>query len=174
MVLPHLQYCLINWGNFKDDRNLKYRDRILRLQKCFLRIIHGETRLSHADPLFARTGALKIDDLFKQCVRCFSYKLANNMLPTRMTSLASRISHHYHTRGSQTNFIINSSNHRSLQYIAPNLWNSLPTTLKELPSLSSFKAKSKQELLTPYSAFICTTKNCPSCQPTPAPDAHID
>merc|ERR1711911_294611 len=27
MVLPHLQYCLINWGNFEGDRNLGLRDR---------------------------------------------------------------------------------------------------------------------------------------------------
>ena len=164
MVLPHLQYCLINWGNFKDDRNLRLRDRILRLQKCFLRMIYGKGRLSHADPLFAKTGALKIDDLFKQSVRCFSFKLAKNMLPIRMASLANRINHSHQTRGSQTNLVINSSNHRSLRYIAPTLWNSLPTTLKEMPSISSFKANSKKELLEPYSTFVCTTKKCQSCQ----------
>ena len=31
MVLPHLQYCLLNWGNFKGDHNLGLRDRILTL-----------------------------------------------------------------------------------------------------------------------------------------------
>ena len=31
MVLPHLQYCLINWGNFEGDRNLGLRDRLLAL-----------------------------------------------------------------------------------------------------------------------------------------------
>ena len=162
---PHLQYCLINWGNFKDDRNLKYRDRILRLQKCFLRIIYNESRLSHTEPLFARMGALKIDDLFKQSVRCFSFKLTKNMLPNRMSSLASRINHAHSTRGSQTNLTINSSNHRSLRYIGPNQWNSLSTTLKQLPSISSFKTNSKKELLAPYSTFVCRTKNCLSCKP---------
>ena len=165
MVLPHLQYCLINWRNFKDDRNLKYKDKILRLQKSFLRIIYGEGRLSHADPLFARMGALKIDDLLRQNVRCFSFKLIKNMLPTRMSSLASRINHSHRTRGSQTNLTINSSNHRSLRYIAPNHWNALPTTLKQSQSISSFKANSKKDLLAPYSTFVCTAKNCQSCQP---------
>ena len=165
MVLPHLQYCLINWGNFKDDRNLRYKDRILRLQKCFLRIIYGKSRLSHADPLFAQMGALKIDDLFKQSVRCFSFKLTKNMLPKRMSSLASRINHSHCTRASQTNLTINSSNHRSLKYIAPTQWNALPTTLKQLPSISSFKANSKKQLLAPYSTFVCTTKDCQSCHP---------
>ena len=167
MVLPHLQYCLINWGNFKEDRNLKYRDRILRLQKCFLRIIYSESRLSHADPLFARMGTLKIDDLFKQSVRCFSFKLTKNMLPNRMASLASRINHAHCTRGSQTNLITNSSNHRSLRYIGPNQWNSLPTTLKQLPSISSFKINSKKDLLKPYSAFVCKIENCKSCHLPP-------
>ena len=165
MVLPHLQYCLINWGNFKDDRNQKYRDRILRLQKCFLRIIYNKSRLSHTEPLFARMGALKIDDLFKQSVRCFSFKLTKNMLPKRLSSLASRINHAHSTRGSQTNLTINSSNHRSIRYIGPNQWNSLSTALKQLPSISSFKTNSKKELLAPYSTFLCKTRNCPSCKP---------
>ena len=63
MVLTHLQYCLINWGNFKGDRNLGLRDRILTLQKRLVRIISGAHPISHADPLFAKFGVLKIDHL---------------------------------------------------------------------------------------------------------------
>ena len=59
MVLPHLQYCLINWGNFKGDRNLGLRDRLLSLQKCLVRIICGAGHISHADPLFAQLNTLK-------------------------------------------------------------------------------------------------------------------
>ena len=166
MVLPHLQYCLTNWGDFKEDRNLKYRDRLLRLHKCFVRIIHGASRLSHADPLFAQSNALKIDDLFKQSIRCFSFKLSKNMLPSRMAALGSRITHSYRTRGSQINLNINCSDHRSLRYIAPNHWNPLSMSLKQSPSISSFKANSKKELLSTYSKFVCTTPNCPSCPPS--------
>ena len=167
MVLPHLQYCLVTWGNFRDDRNLKLRDRILRLQKCFLRVIYNTHRLSHADPLFARMGSLKIDDLYKQTVRCLSFRLMNNTLPTRMATLASRINHSHHTRGSKINLAVNSSNHQSLNYILPTHWNSLPITLKESKSISSFKVNSKKDLLAPYSAFKCTTRNCRSCLPSP-------
>ena len=167
MVLPHLQYCLVNWGNFKDDRNLKFRDRILRLQKCFLRIIYGVHRLSHADPLFARMGTLKIEDLYKQTVRCLSFKLTNNMLPKRMASLANKINHSHQTRGSQSNLAINSKNHQSLRYILPKHWNPLPPVLKQSPSIGSFKANSKKDLVASYSAFVCSTRNCRSCLPTP-------
>ena len=165
MVLPHLQYCLINWGNFKEDRNLKLRNRILRLQKCFHRIIYGAHRLSHADPLFARACSLKIDDLFKQSVRCFSFKQSKNMLPVRMASLSSKIDHSHCTRGSQSNFVVRTSDHKSLRYIAPTHWNSLPNDLKQLPTISTFKIQSKKNLLLPYSAFVCTTRNCRSCLP---------
>ena len=58
MVLPHLQYCLLNWGNFKGDRNLGLRDRLLALQKRLVRIICGASRISHADPLFAELATL--------------------------------------------------------------------------------------------------------------------
>ena len=165
MVLPHLQYCLVNWGNFKEDRNLKLRDRILRLQKCFLRIIYGAQRLSHADPLFARARTLKIEDLFKQSIRCFSFKQTHNMLPVRMATLANRIDHSHNTRGSQSNLVLRTSDHKSLRYTVPKYWNSLPTALKHAPTISSFKNNSKKDLLAPYSAFVCTTRNCRSCCP---------
>ena len=165
MALPHLQYCLVNWGNFKEDRNLKLRDRILRLQKCFLRIIYGAQRLSHADPLFAHARTLKIEDLFTQSIRSFSFKLTHNMLPVRMASMANRIDHSHNTRGSQSNLVIRTSDHKSLRYTVPKQWNSLPMDLKQTTTIGAFKNNSKKDLLAPYSAFVCTTKNCHSCPP---------
>ena len=52
MVLPHLQYCIINWGNFKYDSNIALKNKLLTLQKCLVRIISNAHRISHADPLF--------------------------------------------------------------------------------------------------------------------------
>ena len=104
MVLPRLQYCLLNWGNFKGDRNLGLRDRLLTLQKNLVRIICGAGRISHADPLFADLATLKIDDLFTQSVRVFSYKLSKDMLPGTMASMISSVNHGYSTRGARSNF----------------------------------------------------------------------
>ena len=77
----HLQYCLINWGNFKGDNNLKLRDKLFHLQKVFVRIITVSHRLSHTDPLFAKLRILKIDDLYSQSVRMFSFHLFQDKLP---------------------------------------------------------------------------------------------
>ena len=75
MILPHLQYCIINWGNFKVDFNVGLGNKILKLQKCLVRLISNTHRISHADPLFHTRGILKIEHLYEQSLRIFSYKL---------------------------------------------------------------------------------------------------
>ena len=92
MVLPHLQYCLINWGNFKGDRNLGLRDGLLSLQKRLVRIICGAHRVSHTDPFFAELGTLKVDVLYIQSVRIVSYKAARGMLSGGMASFVDKVS----------------------------------------------------------------------------------
>ena len=166
MVLPHLQYCLINWGNFEYDRNLSYRNRILTTQKRFLRIVHNAHPLSHSDPLFANVCALKIDDLFRQSVRVFSYQLMHEKLPPSMTSLFHKATHTHHTRGAPLNLHSTHSDTRSIKFTALKHWNPLPKALKQMPSVSSFKNNSKKDLLSPYSAFTCQIRNCLSCQHT--------
>ena len=139
MILPHLQYCLINWGNFKGDRNLGLRDRLLTLQKCLVRIVCNAPRISHADPLFAKMTALKIDDLYEQSVRMFSYKMSRGMLPGAMNSLIGKADHGHLTRGARSNFFVGRSDGKSIRSIAPKFWNPLPKELKTLPSITSFK-----------------------------------
>ena len=163
MVLPYLQYCLINWGNFKGDRNIGLRDRLLALQKTFVRIITGSHRISHADPLFAKLGIMKIDDLYNHSVRIFSFKLVKNMLPSGVSSIFERSSHTHNTRGASSNLFVSHSDSRSIKSIAPRVWNLLPPKLKVSPSIASFKGWSKLDLLRPYSGFVCNVRACPSC-----------
>ena len=60
MVLPHLQYCLMVWGDFEACRNLTRGAALLRAQKRFVGLMAGKRGLYHADPLFARFGVLKV------------------------------------------------------------------------------------------------------------------
>ena len=167
MVLPHLQYCLINWGNFEGDRNLGLRDRLLTLQKCLVRIICGAPRLSHSDPLFARLSTLKVDDLFAQSVRIFSYKMSRGLLPGGVAGYISKISHGYSTRGARSNFFVSHSDPKSFKSIAPKIWNPLPCKMKQSPSIASFKDMSKLDLLAPYGQFVCSVCDCCLCAVRP-------
>ena len=164
MVLPHLQYCIINWGNFKLDSNVGLRNKLLTLQKCLVRLISGAHRISHADPLFSKLSILKIDDLYEQSIRMFSFKLQRKQIPTEIDSMFCTIEHSHNTRGAKNNFYVVHSDKRSMRSIAPACWNSIPSLLKQCPSVASFKNNSKKDLLAPYASFSCNTRNCKSCQ----------
>ena len=163
MVLPHLQYCLINWGNFEGDRNLGLRDRLLALQKRLVRIVCGANRISHADPHFATMATLKVDDLFTQSVRVFCYKMSRGLLPGEMSTFFQKHDHGHLTRGARSNFFVSRSDTRSIRSIAPKIWNSLPHDLRDLPSVAAFKERSKMDLLAPYGSFVCAVRGCRSC-----------
>ena len=132
-------------------------------QKCLVRIVCGAPRISHADPLFAKMSALKIDDLYEQSVRMFSYKMYRGMLPGAINSLIGKADHGHLTRGARSNFFVGRSDGRSIRSIAPKFWNPLPQELKTLPSITSFKERSKMDLLAPYRAFVCNVRGCRSC-----------
>jgi len=139
---------------------------ILTLQKSFVRIITASPPRSHADPLFARLRTLKIDDLFDQRVRLFSYKSYHNQLPSEMGALLDRVSdsHSHNTRGARCNLFVSRENVKSIKYIAPKIWNALEEKLKVSGTVSSFKCKSKEEFLLGYSKFRCNIKGCYSCR----------
>ena len=149
------------------DHNLGLRDRLITLQKCLVRIVCGAGRLSHADPLFAGLSTLKVDDLFAQCVRVFSYKMSRGMLPGGMASFSSKIIHGHATRGARSNFYVSHSDSKSIRNIAPKYWNPLPLKMKQSPSIASFKVMSKSDLLAPYGSFVCSVRGCRSCPVPP-------
>ena len=66
LVLPHLQYCLMAWGDFQGARNGTLAGPLLRYQKRFAGLVVGVKGRYHADPLFAQSGMLKVGDLYKQ------------------------------------------------------------------------------------------------------------
>ena len=137
---------------------------LLSLQKSLVRMITSSANpISHTDPLFAKLAILKIGDLYTQRLGVFSYKLSNNLLPSGVFSHFDRVSHNHKTRGASHNLFVDRSDARSIRSLAPKLWNSLPSTLKNSPSIASFKDGSKRRLLAPYAAFSCDVRGCPSC-----------
>ena len=73
LVLPHLQYCLIVWGDFAVGRNKTLAGSLLKYQKKFVGMIAEAKGKYHSDPLFEKHGILKIDDLYRQQLRMFAW-----------------------------------------------------------------------------------------------------
>jgi hypothetical protein len=77
MVLRHLQYCLMVWGNFEVDRNKAQGETLLKLQKRFVGLIASKGGRYHADPLFAGYGILKVKVLYWRQLRLHAWKFHN-------------------------------------------------------------------------------------------------
>ena len=155
----------------------------MTLQKTFVRIITGSHPYSHADPLFAELGILKVDDLYNHNVRVFSYKLHKKLLPSGISSMFPEISHGYNTRGASSNLFVSRSDSRSIKSIAPRVWNQLDQLesesrlepdqkLKASPSIASFKERSKRGLLGPYAA-VCRVRPCLPCSVSVPVAPHV-
>ena len=65
LVLPHLQYCLMVWGDFEGCGNVTRAGPLLRYQKRFAHLASGLRGRYHSEPLFAQHGMLKIGDLYR-------------------------------------------------------------------------------------------------------------
>ena len=165
LVLPHLQYCLMAWGDFQGNHNTKQGASLVRLQKKFVGIISGETGRYHADPLFANLGIIKIDDLYRQQLRVHAWKFWNGKLPSSQAQALSKVSqvHTHNTRAAQKGISITTQDHKSIAYRVPKEWETLGEELRGLKSLSGFKKASRRSLMAKYGDFKCETRGCYVC-----------
>merc|ERR1712055_809436 len=74
LVLPHLQYCLMVWGDFKGARNATLGDSLLRYQKRFAGLVAGKRERFHVDPLLSEFGMLKVGVLYRQQLRAHAWR----------------------------------------------------------------------------------------------------
>ena len=166
LVLPHLQYCLMAWGDFQGSRNVTVADSLLKLQKRFVGIIAGKQGKYHSDPIFADLGILKIEDMYRQQIRVHTWKFWNGKLPESQAGMLNKVNetHEYNTRRAKMGLTVTTQDHCSIGYRAPKEWDSMTETLREVKSLSGFKAQSKLEFLKGYKAFECSAKDCFVCK----------
>ena len=88
LVLPHLLYCLMVWGDFREGRNATVGGSLLRLQKGLAGMIAGKRGIYHADPLLAKHGMLKVGDLYRQLLRVHAWRFWNGRLPDNQAANA--------------------------------------------------------------------------------------
>ena len=148
LVLSHLSYCNIVWGN----THTKYLNDLFFLQKKMIRLISNSGYRDHTRALFHSCNLLNIFDIYRHQLGIFMYKFINNLLPSTFTnyfSLNSEI-HSHNTRAS-FNFhkpsINTESFKRSVISTGEQLWNNTCPKIKQAKSLSTFVHLFKANLL---------------------------
>ena len=143
-ILPHLQYCTPIWCNTYPTHLLP----LLRIQKKIIRIVTNSAFLAHTKPLFKKLELLNLFDLNKLQIGLYMYSTTNNH-----TQHFQEIQHNYPIR-TRENLRIPIHNltlfQHSLAFSGPKTWNSIPSHIKNLRSIHSFKNKLKKYLLKKY------------------------
>ena len=139
---------------------------LLKYQKRFAGIIAGKKGLYHADPLFAKYGILKIGDLYKQQLRVHAWQFWNNQLPQSQSTMLQKVSdtHNYNTRSADALLSSRSKDQLSISYRVSKEWSSVPAKVRDSATCSSYKRKSRKELLQNYKEFVCHQPGCLVCR----------
>ena len=154
LIQPYVDYCCSSWyGGLSRD----LKGRLDVLQRKMVRFVQGMDSMYHV-------GQKELRDLswlsvyhrvmFFQMLHLFRIRhdLAPAYLRPNFTLLYK--CHSYGTRGSSNNFHLSreiSSSPTSFTFLAIKQWNSLPTHIKTISSLPTFKNKLKDFLFSSYS-----------------------
>ena len=124
LVLPHLQYCLLVWGDFQGGRNVTLGGALLRYQKRFAGLVAGKRGQYHADPLFAQFSMLKIGDLYRQQLRVHAWRFWHGLLPENQAAMLRRVGdvHGHATRSARAGLHVSTRDHASVGYRVPREW----------------------------------------------------
>ena len=161
IVYPFLLYGIIAWGNAtinliepihllqkKAVRMITYNDNYLDLQYGF----------THSSPLFHELNILKVYDIYKLQVGKFVYESINSIGPSQSIikyTMASDV-HHHNTRyadhgGIHVNrFRTSRYGLKSLKNDGRSIWNTIPPTIQNKPTKSSFCSSYKKLLVNQY------------------------
>ena len=165
LVLPHLQYCLLVWGDFEACGNGTIGGSLLCYQKKFARLVAGRVGQCHADPLFARYGILKIGDLYRQQLRVHAWQFWNGRLPENQAAMFARTGdvHGHATRAARSGMFLSTRDQQSVGYRVPKEWAGLTEGERGAASLAAFKRGSRAGFLAEYGASVCMDGGCKVC-----------
>ena len=162
LVLPHLQYGILNWG-FN-------RGRIYKLQKRAVRYITCSRYNAHTTPIFSQLQLLKLEDIFKIALLKFHFKYENGQLPAYFADifLPENVQHDHDTRQhdqDRPQRAHKSSSDKTIRYYMPTFLENIPDAIKEKTQthcIQGFVAYAKYIFMNDY-IFECADPNCWSC-----------
>ena len=153
-----IEFGICAWGRTKS----KQINRIISLQKRAMRCIANATYNAHTDPIFAKLGILKFNDLLDLNQICFVHKFINDKLPLSFRNFFKKLNNFNRNMSFCLPSIKYHQSRLLPSYSMPLLWNDLTLDMKRILSFNTFKKKCTSSLLSKYST-TCTDATCFSC-----------
>ena len=161
LIQCHINYGLIAWGSASG------LERIHKMQKKSLRIIHKKHYNYHTEPLFKTSQILKVQDQYKLNTATFMHQLKYHKLPSSFEQFSyfteptrpSRQIHIANQHRARTKFTALLPYHK-----LPQIWNMLMPSHRSIINTNKFKNEVNIYLLSLYSDNIkCQNLRCRQC-----------
>lgn len=144
LVQCHFDYACLSWYDSAPS-NMKIR--LQTAQNKLVRIVLQLPTRTHLDqPHFNSLGWLRVDKRVSMLKLCIVYKISKGEVPSYLNNYFQYVknNHSHDTRGRDTNIVpfrfkLISYGQQTFLYSAAVLWNSLPSSIKQAPRLTSFK-----------------------------------
>ena len=136
-ILPYLTYCHLTWHfcSATDKRKLE------RVQERALRAVFLDKQSSY-QALLDKSDLTTLQNRRLQDIAILMYKVKHKLCPIKISELFHAHCSPYNLRTAEfaiPRFRTNKYGKHSLTYLGPKLWNKLPSEIRTLPSLFSFK-----------------------------------
>ena len=139
LIHPYITYCNIVWASaYKSNLS-----KLLILQKRAIRFVAKLPYGAHTKPEFLSLKILKPDQIRQVQIGIFMYRYIHNQLPSTyrdyfqnyfIRNRCSRNTNPFYTPFARTNTRLT-----SIKCAGPRTWNSIPHSIRSLPSLQLFK-----------------------------------
>ena len=142
------------WGATHE----KYLKPVFVSQKKAMRAVTFSSPIAHTSPLFLDLQVLPLEDIYHLYISFFAYECVNNIAPIHFRDYFTQISefHQYNTRSASRGdlFLVRRNTMqyglRSICFNGVKSWNTIPSNIRNSPSVSIFKKKLKNFLLDSY------------------------
>lgn len=147
LLFPHVDYCCLVYGDLSAELNLKLQ----RIINSGIRYIYGVASWEHISPYRRQLSWVSVANRRKYFVGVLLFKILNTGVPSYLARFFQRYICTRPSRDTPQDLVIprfatetlRGSFHISSAYF----WNSLPTSIREATSLSSFKSSLYTHLL---------------------------
>ena len=145
MVISRLDYCNSVFIGLPADQIA----RLQRVQNNAARLVLKKRRRDHVTPLLEELHWLPVKFRCQYKIATLAYRHFDGSLPPYLSSSLCTYEPSRFLRSSNEKLLkipkrnLKSFGQRSFSFMAPSLWNSLPATLRNVPTLSQFKLQLK-------------------------------
>ena len=144
LALSIINYCFTVWGS----ASAMHLNKAQKLQNFAARVALGTvSKYEHITPFLIQLGWLKLKEKYKYDICILVFKIIRGLIPDWLYNLETVNSITRQAENLSERRVRTEMGSREVSVRGPHLWNSLPVSLRETPTLPPFKTKLKKHLL---------------------------